>query len=173
MIYIYKFIWWCIGWKIKGDVPRNENKYIIIVAPHTSNWDFLIGVLARGIVGFDSKYLGKKSLFKPPFGWFFRMMGGYPVDRSKKTKLVDQVVDIYNKHNRFVIALAPEGTRTNVMEWKTGFYYISYKAGIPIVPVIMDHSRKLVEFFEPFWPTGDIDSDMPKLKSHYTSVGIQ
>lgn len=173
MKYIYRFIWRLIGWKIIGDVPWEEKKYIIIVAPHSSNWDFIIGVLARGVVGFDSKFLGKISLFKPPFGWFFKLMGGYPVDRSKSTNLVDQVVQIYNEHERFVIALAPEGTRKNVGEWKTGFYYIADKAKIPIVRAIMDWNTKSVEFFEPFWTTGSITTDMPEIKSIYSRKEIK
>lgn len=165
---VYRFLWWLIGWKIIGDVPWQEKKYIIIVAPHTSNLDFMIGVLARGVVGFDSKFLGKKSLFRPPFGWFFKLMGGYPVDRSKSTNLVDQVVDLYNSHDRFVIALAPEGTRKNVADWKTGFYYIAHKAKIPIVRSKMDWKTKTVEFFEPFKTTGNIEKDLPLIKEVYT-----
>ena len=168
MKYIFKFIWWMIGWKIVGDVPWHEKKYIIVVAPHTTNLDFIIGIMVRGIVGFDSKFLGKKSLFKPPFGWFFKMMGGYPVDRSKSTNLVDQVVDIYNNHERFVVALAPEGTRKEVGDWKTGFYYIADNAQIPIVRAKIDWKKKEVTFYEPLMTTGDIDSDLPKIKEVYT-----
>jgi 1-acyl-sn-glycerol-3-phosphate acyltransferase len=156
-----------MGWKIIGSVPENEKKYIIIVAPHTTNWDFIIGVLVRGIVGFHSKFLGKKSLFRPPFGWLFKLLGGYPVDRSKSTNLVDQVVDIYNHHERFVVAIAPEGTRKNVSEWKTGFYYIAHKARIPIVRAKIDWNKKQVVFFEPFYVTGNIQIDMPKIKEVY------
>lgn len=170
MKYIFKFIWWLIGWEIIGDVPENQKKYIIIVAPHSSNWDFSIGVLVRGIMGFNSKYLGKKSLFKPPIGWFFKMMGGYPVDRSKNTNLVDEVVKIYNTHDEFVIALAPEGTRKHVEQWKTGFYYIALKASIPIIRIKFDHQKKKVIFFEPFWPTGNINDDMVELKKIYQDV---
>lgn len=170
MKYIYKFVWWLIGWKIIGDVPWHEKKYIIIVAPHTRNLDFIIGVLVRGIIGFDSKFLGKKSLFKFPFGWFFRMMGGYPVDRSKSMNLVDQVVEIYNSHEKFVVAIAPEGTRKNVHEWKTGFYYIAHKAKIPIVRVKMDWNTKQVVFYDPIRTTGDINEDMPIIKEVYSEM---
>ena len=156
-----------MGWKLIGDVPHHEKKYIIIVAPHTTNLDFIIGVLVRGILGFNSKYLGKKSLFKAPFGWFFRMMGGYPVDRSRSTNLVDQVVEIFNNHEEFVIGLAPEGTRENVGEWKTGFYFIAQKANIPIVRCLFDWGNKQVVFFEPFWTTGNIERDMPRIKEVY------
>lgn len=167
MKYIYKFIWWLIGWKVVGDVPWHEKKYIIIVAPHTRNFDFIIGVLARGVVGFDSKFLGKKSLFRFPFGWFFRKMGGYPVDRSKNTNLVDQVVDIYKNHEKFVVTIAPEGTRKNVHEWKTGFYYIAHKANIPIVRVKMDWIAKEVVFYDPIRTTGNFDEDMLEIKKVY------
>jgi 1-acyl-sn-glycerol-3-phosphate acyltransferase len=119
--YIYKFIFWVLGWKIVGDVPRDQKKYIIITVPHTSNWDFIIGVMVRGIMGFKSKFLGKKSLFKAPYGWLFRWLGGYPVDRSRSRNLVDQVIDIYNQHREFVIAVAPEGTRKTWMNGKRDF----------------------------------------------------
>ena len=168
MKYIFKLIWWLMDWEIIGDVPRNEKKYIIIVAPHTSNFDFILGVLVRGIVGFNSKYLGKKSLFKVPYGWFFRMLGGYPVDRSKTNNLVDQVVDIYDNHEEFVIAIAPEGTRKKVGEWKTGFYFIADKAKIPIVRCVFDRKRKRVEFFESFWTTGNIMVDLPIIKEVFS-----
>lgn len=167
MRYILKFCFWLFGWKVIGDVPHDQKKYIIIAAPHTSNWDFIIGVTVRGIVGFNSKFLGKESLFKPPFGWFFRWLGGYPVDRSKRTKLVDQVIEIFNQHEEFVIAIAPEGTRGNVDEWRTGFYYIAHGAGIPIVRSKIDIKHKYVQFFEPFWTTGSIEEDLPKIKEAF------
>ena len=165
--YIFKVIWRLMGWKIVGDVPWHEKKYVIIVAPHSSNWDFIIGVLVRGIMGFDSKFLGKKSLFQFPLGWFFRMMGGYPVDRSKSMNLVDQVVQIYDRHERFVVALAPEGTRKNVHEWKTGFYYIAHNANIPIVRAKIDWQAKQVVWFDPIRTTGNIEKDMIKIKEVY------
>lgn len=165
MKFISNIIYYLIGWKAVGDVPRHLDKYIIIVAPHTSNWDFIIGVLTRSVVDFDSKFLGKHTLFKPPFGWIFRILGGYPVDRSKKTMLVDQVVQLYEKHQKFIVTLAPEGTRKNVSEWKTGFYYIALKANIPIVCVKMDRPNKQVVFHDPYWPSGDIIKDLPEIKA--------
>lgn len=164
---LYKFIWWLVGWKIVGDVPKDEKKYIIIAAPHASNWDFLIGISMKSIKGFDSKFLGKKALFRPPFGWFFRMMGGYPVDRSKKSKVVDQVVEIFNSHEDFIIAIAPEGTRGNVNDWKTGFYHIAKGAQVPIVRMVIDRRKKQVEIFSPFYTTGDFLTDMINIKEVY------
>jgi len=165
---ICSFFLWLVGWKVIGDVPKDYDKYLIIAAPHSSNWDFPIGLLARGYLGFKSKFLGKKSLFDGPFGWFFRMMGGYPVDRSQSTNLVDQVVDIYDSNEKFVLALAPEGTRKSVNEWKTGFYYIAVQANIPIVRSRIDRANKEVRFFPPLFPTGDIEKDMPKIKEVYS-----
>ena len=107
-------------------------------------------------------------MFKAPYGWFFRMLGGYPVDRSKTNNLVDQVVDIYDNHEEFVIAIAPEGTRKKVGEWKTGFYYIADKAKIPIVRCVFDKKRKRVEFFKLFWTTGNIMVDLPVIKEVYS-----
>lgn len=164
----FRFILSLLGWKIVGELPVHEKKYLIIVAPHTSNWDFLIGVLVRGAMGFDSKFLGKKSLFKKPYGWFFRLMGGYPVDRSKSTNLVDQVVNLYNEHERFVLSIAPEGTRQNVNEWKTGFYYIAYAARIPLVRARIDRGSKEVRFYKPFIVSGNIEKDLPKIKEVYS-----
>ena len=167
MKYIFKLIWWMMGWEIIGDVPRHEKKYIIIVAPHTSNKDFFIGILVRGILGFNSKYLGKKSLFKAPYGWFFRMTGGYPVDRSKSVNLVDQVVEIYRNHNSFVLALAPEGTRKNVDDWKTGFYYIALRAKVPITLGYLDYKEKKLGVGYFFLPSGDIEKDMKIVRAFY------
>ncbi len=162
---LVSFFWNALGWKIIGDMPNDIKKYIIIAAPHTSNWDFLIGLSVRQILGFKSQFLGKNSLFKWPFGWFFRWLGGYPVDRSKRNNLVDQVVDLINSHEEFVLALAPEGTRKNITEWKTGFYFISIRAKVPIVRTRFDIKNKQVTIFSPFWPSGDFESDMATIKS--------
>ena len=165
---ICSFILRIVGWKIHGDVPKKYKKYLIIAAPHTSSWDFLIGLMSRGYLGFNANFLGKKSLFQKPFGWFFTMMGGYPVDRSQNTNLVDQVVKIFNDKEEFVLALAPEGTRNSVNEWKTGFYYIAQSAKVPLVRVRIDHQKKEVRFYAPLFVTGNLEKDMPKIKEVYT-----
>ena len=161
-----------LGWKIVGGFP-DKPKYIIIVAPHTSNWDFLTGVFVRAIVPEikAAKYLGKKSLFKPPLGWLFKAMGGYPVDRTKSKNQVDAVVDIFDKHEEFVIAMAPEGTRSKVEKLKSGFYYIALKANIPIVMVAFDYGKKQVVVNQPeFYPTGDFESDIEQILSFYRGI---
>jgi len=167
MKFIFDLLWKLSGWEIIGNVPTTENKYIIIVAPHTSNMDFIIGVMARGIMGFKARYLGKKALFKAPHGWFFRLTGGFPVDRSKNNNVVDQMVEMFGSHDKFVFTLAPEGTRKNVKEWKTGFYYIADNAGVPIVRAVMNRRLKKLTFYEPFWTTGNIEIDLSQIKQVY------
>ncbi len=159
-----------LNWKIIGDVPRDINKYIIIVAPHTSNWDFMYGVIIRGAVGFKSNFLGKDSLFNSPFGFFFRMLGGIPVKRNFRNNMVDQVAMEARKRASFILTIAPEGTRKGVTKWKTGFYYIAVQADIPIVMCQFDFQNKEARFIEPFYPSGNIDKDMPLIQSKFIGV---
>ena len=170
MRFVYLFFFKLLGWKIEGDVPRNLTKYIIAVAPHTSNWDFLVGLAVRSIMRFKSNFLGKKELFRKPWGWLFTTLGGYPVDRSSKTNKVDQVVQVIKNSDHFVVAIAPEGTRKKVDKWKTGFYYIAMKANVPILPVAFDYGKKEVRLMPIFQPTGDIEADLKVLKSKYVGV---
>lgn len=159
MRFIFQLVFKILGWKISGDVPRHLNKYIIIVAPHTSNWDFPIGVAVRSIMRFKSNFLGKKELFDSRLGWLFKKLGGYPVDRSRSTNMVDEVVKIIEREKHFVVAITPEGTRKKVEKWKTGFYFIADKAKIPIVMAGIDYQRKTVFFAPEFYPCGDIEKD--------------
>lgn len=170
MKFLFKLIFKITGWKIIGDVPRHLTKYIIIVAPHTSNWDFPIGVAVRSIMGFKSNFLGKKELFDSAFGWMFRKLGGFPVDRSRSSQMVDEVAKIISEQDRFVIALAPEGTRKNVQRWKTGFYHIAVKAKIPIVMAGLDYSRKSVVWSAPFYPCGDLMKDAVLMDDFYKDI---
>lgn len=168
-----KFIYYkLIGWKIAGGFPKEIKKYIIIVAPHTSGLDFFVGILVRAILPEieNAKYLGKKELFKPPFGWIFKATGGYPVDRTKHTNLVDAIVDIFDNKEEFVIALAPEGTRKQVDKLKTGFYYIAKKADIPIVMVGFDYKKKEVFVHEPFNTSEDFENDMEKIMTFFRGI---
>lgn len=167
----YLFIFKMLGWKTKGQFPKELKKYIVAVAPHTSNWDFPLGVAGRSILRLNkAKYLGKSQLFKPPFGWFFRWMGGYPVDRSKSHDMVEQVADLFRSHDEFILALAPEGTRKKVEKLRTGFYYIAKSAGVPIVPVGFDYKKKEIIVAEPMLVTDSFEDDMDKLLGFYRSV---
>ncbi len=158
-----------MGWKVNKELP-DLNKCIIIVAPHTSSWDFVIGVIVRGVLAKEINYLGKKSLFKPPFGWFFRWMGGYPVDRKTSQNMVDQVAEIFLKEEVFRLALAPEGTRSRVAEWRTGFYHMAVRANVPIVSVGFDYAKKRVVIFDPFYPSGEIEKDLPQIKALFKDI---
>ncbi len=166
--WLYILLFKIFGWKIEGSFPVELKKYIVAVAPHTSNWDFPLGVMTRSILKMKHTYfLGKDSLFKPPYGWFFRWLGGYPVDRTKSNDKVQQVVDIFNKHENFIIGVAPEGTRKKVAKLRTGFYYIAKGANIPIIPVGFDFSKKRVVLGKPFYPTDNIDLDFETLRTFY------
>ena len=156
------------GWKIVGSFDKAPPKYIAIVMPHTANFDFILGVLARAQLNIkNTKYLGKSQLFRPPFGFLFRWLGGYPVDRSKDNNLVDAVVRIFNEHNEFGVAIAPEGTRSKVKRLKTGFYHIARKARVAIIPVAFDYAHKEIVIGEPFSPTDNMSSDFNYLLSFY------
>lgn len=168
------------GWKIIGSFDNAPPKFIVIVMPHTANFDFILGVLARAQLNIrNSKYLGKSQLFRPPFGFIFRWLGGYPVDRSRDNNLVDAVVRIFNEKSEFAIALAPEGTRSKVDRLKTGFYQIAKKANIPIIPVAFDYSTRTIIIGDEFWPTDNIKEDFRYLinyfaqyKGKYPELGI-
>ncbi|MBX2900796.1 MAG: lysophospholipid acyltransferase family protein [Cyclobacteriaceae bacterium] len=168
---LYVLIFKCLGWKIEGSFPATLKKYLVAVAPHTSNWDFVVGVMARSILRMQrTKFLGKDSLFKAPYGWFFRWLGGHPVDRTHKHDLVRQVVEIFNNHEEFVLALAPEGTRKKVTKLRTGFYYIALGAGVPIIPCGFDFARKRIVIGTPFLPTGNADRDLQHLIKFYSAI---
>lgn len=168
---IYEWIFFrLMGWKIFGEMNPNIKKSVMIVVPHTSWHDFYIGLFARGIINLEMNYVAKKELFGFPFGTYFRWMGGAPLDRSGGKNIVESIVSIFNSREVFRLAIAPEGTRKKVAEWKTGFYYIALKAGVPIIPVAFDYSKKQVVLNAPFYPTGNIEADFEILKSFYKGV---
>ena len=159
-----------LGWKISGTIPSEIKKAVVIVVPHTSWHDFYVGALTRRIIGVEINYVAKKELFKWPFGWYFRWMGGAPLDRTSAQNKVEAIVEIFNDKDEFRLALAPEGTRKKVDSWKTGFYYIAVAANVPIIAVAFDYKTKTVTINPPFYPTGDIETDMPRLKAFYRGV---
>lgn len=160
MRFLYQLVFLrLLGWKIIGSPPKELRKYLIVVAPHSSNWDFLIGLASRSIQRFPSNFLGKSELFRPPYGWIFRKLGGYPVERSRSEHLVDQIVEIAKREKEFVVAIAPEGTRGTVDKWKTGFYHIAMGAGIPIVLAGVDYKKRTLTWSSPLHPCGDLEKD--------------
>lgn len=165
-----KWILRLFGWQIGGEIPLTLKKYVIAVAPHTNWKDFFLGLVVRAALGRKIFYLGKKELFDSPFGWFFRMTGGKPVDRKLKSGLVQQVVQLFNTHDEFAIAVAPEGTRKKVSDFKTGFYFIAKEAGVPIIPCLFDYEYKVVRFLPPFYPGDDVEKDLNTLWGFYIGV---
>lgn len=145
-------------------------KVLIAVVPHTSNWDFPIGIMIRPILGLDIKFLAKGSLFKPPFGKLFRALGGYPVDRRGNVKFVDAVVKLLDEHDEMLICISPEGTRKKVDRLKSGFYWIAVGAKIPIMLCKFDWENKLVGFSEAFMPSGDYNEDLKILEAYFKGV---
>ncbi len=156
-----------LGWKIKGNFTPKIKKAVVIVAPHTSWFDFIIGLFVRKVSGIEINYVGKKELFKPPFGWYFRWVGGTPLDRTSGQKKVAAIAQIFQQKETFRLAMAPEGTRKKVPVWKTGFYYIAKQAGVPIIPVIFNYKTKTVTIEKPFYVTGEVDYDIKKIKKLY------
>ena len=157
------------GWRLEGDVPSLD-KCVIIGAPHTSNWDFFFGMLYKLFYGLNIHFLMKEELFRFPFGWFFKAVGGIPVNRSRKNNLVDTLYKKFTQRENFFLALTPEGTRHRVKVWKRGFYYIARKANVPIVLGYMDYGRKIVGVGPVFYPGGDIEEDMRKIKEFYMTI---
>ena len=168
---IYKWIFFrLMGWSIVGTIDKNIKKCVMIVVPHTSWNDFFIGLFARGIIGLEIHWVGKKELFRFPVSYYFRWMGGEPLDRSGGRNNVDSIVAIFQRRETFRMAIAPEGTRKKVTEWKTGFYYIAIKAGIPIIPVAFDYGKKEVNIGTPFYPTAHNEEDFKALEKHFIGV---
>ena len=159
-----------LGWKISGDFSPEIKKAVIIVVPHTSWHDFYVGVFVRRISGVQINFVAKKELFKWPFGWYFRWMGGASLDRTSGQNKVDAIAEIFNSKKEFRLALAPEGTRKKVTDWKTGDYYIALAANVPIIPVSFDYKTKTVTINKPFYPTGDIETDTVRLRTYYEGV---
>ena len=164
-----RIIMWLLGWRVEGKLP-DQPKYVLIGAPHTSNWDFVLFLGLIFHLRANVHFMGKAELFRFPIGWFFRYCGGVPVDRKKSTGLVDQMVKVYNESEKFILTIAPEGTRHHVTEWKRGFYHIAKGAGIPIVMAVVDGKHKEVRIGQVFQPTDDIEADMRAIQGYFSGV---
>lgn len=168
---ISKFIFTKIlGWKITGSFPENLKKYVVIGAPHTSWKDFPVAIFARNTTGVPINYIAKASLFKPPFGFIFRKLGGTPVNRTKSTNLVDAIVAIFDAKEEFRLALSPEGTRQRTEKWKTGFYYIAKGANVPIVMFAFDFKNKEIKVAPPYHLTDSIEKDFEHFLEFYKDI---
>lgn len=159
-----------LGWRIDLRLPA-ESKFVLIVAPHTSNWDFILGILTGWAIGIPRpRWVGKDSLFKPPFGWIFYAWGGIPVDRSRSSNFVEQVAARFGDEEVFLLGLAPEGTRRRTGYWRTGFYYIALRAQVPIVMGYLDYATKTVGTGPVLHPTGDIHADFETIRAFYSTI---
>jgi 1-acyl-sn-glycerol-3-phosphate acyltransferase len=155
-----------LGWRVDGGFP-DRPKLVIIVAPHTSNWDFVVGFMAYLALEIDATWFGKHTLFWWPLGPVLRHFGGIPVLRSRSMNVVELYVREFARRERMVLALAPEGTRRRVATWRSGFYHIARQAGVPILPVAFDWSARRVRFFPTLEPTGDEETEIAALRSLY------
>jgi 1-acyl-sn-glycerol-3-phosphate acyltransferase len=167
--YLARILMRLAGWRIDGNLP-DLPKFVLIGAPHTSNWDFLLFLGVIFSLRANVRFMGKAELFRFPIGWFFRYCGGVPVDRKKSTGLVEQMVKACNEAEKFILVIAPEGTRHQVTEWKRGFYHIAKSAGIPIVMGIVDGKHKTVHLGQVFQPTGDMEADLKAIQSVFEGV---
>ena len=157
------------GWTLIDSAPK-EKKCVICVAPHTSNWDFIIGKLYYSAVGRKASFFMKKEWFFFPLGYFFKAIGGVPIDRSKKNSITDQLAERFNRLKEFHLAITPEGTRKPNAEWKKGLYYIAQKASVPIQLAYIDYTKKVVGIATNFHITGDVETDIQKIKMFYKDI---
>ena len=161
-----------LGWKITGERPE-INKYVMIAAPHSSNWDFFCGLLMNLYFKNEVYWMGKKQIFRMPFGGIMKWFGGIPVDRSKTNNLVQSVVEEFSKAESLIVVVPPEGSRSKVHEWKTGFYYIASGAQVPILLGFLDYRKKTGGYGPLFFTTGDIEKDMVKIKEFYKDISAK
>jgi len=170
-----KFSKWVLkttGWKTVVTVEEPP-KSVVCVAPHTSNWDFIMGELYYWSLGRNASFLMKKSWFFFPLGNLLRNMGGVPVNRSKRTSVTEQMAEEFGKRDTFHLAVTPEGTRSLVKKWKMGFYHIAVNAGVPIELAYFDYAKKELGITSVFYPTGDEKADLVKIQAYYKNVSAK
>jgi 1-acyl-sn-glycerol-3-phosphate acyltransferase len=157
------------GWTAYGQVPE-PRRFVIIAAPHTSNWDFVYYIGLTQELGINAQFMAKKSLFRWPFRNFMLDMGGVPVDRQKGGNYVQAMIQEFAERDELMLTIAPEGTRDSVQQWKSGFYHIAMGAKVPLVVGMMDYGNKTGGLGPAIWPTGDYEADMVKLSEIYAKV---
>jgi len=158
-----------LGWKKAGRLP-DEKKFVVIVAPHTSAWDVFYGAILAFAFRLDPCFIAKKELFRMPFGLLMKWMGGIPVDRGSKSRTVEQMTDLFNKNEKFILAIAPEGTRHKAKGWKSGFYHIAENAHVPVQLAFLDYSTKTGGAGPLIYPSNDLERDMEKIGAFYGTV---
>ncbi len=158
-----------IGWRKAGVLPA-EPKYVMIAAPHTSNWDLPVMLMLAFVLRARVFWMGKDALFRRPFGTLFRWLGGIPVDRSKSNNAVEQAIQNFRDRESFALVVAPEGTRERAAHWKTGFYHIARGAGVPIVLGFLDYRSKVGGIGPVITPSGSIEADMDTIRQFYADL---
>lgn len=154
-----------VRWRLHGEPP--PAKCVIIGAPHTSNWDFPMALLTLWSLSIPAKWVGKHTLFRRPFGWVMRGLGGISLDRDRTRDFVSQVVDWFEREPELALVIAPEGTRSKTEHWKSGFYWIAHGAGVPIILGYVDYGRRELGLGEQILPTGDIEADFVRIRAFY------
>ena len=157
------------GWRVEAKLP-DARKYIVIGAPHTSNWDLPLTLLVRNAIGLKLHWIAKDTAFRWPLGGLMKGLGGIPVNRRSRNNFVDQIVELFQKHADLIIAIAPEGTRSMVGYWRSGFYHMAVGAGVPIAMGFLDYGRKVGGIGPSFYPTGDIQADFIAIREFYAGI---
>ncbi len=155
-----------IGWRVDMRLPE-QSRYVIIGYPHTSNWDFVLGMLARWSMNLPLNWVAKHSIFWGPFGYLLVRMGGVPLDRAHSHGFLDHMVELFEQREQFIIGIMPEGTRSRVSRWKTGFYYIAHRAQVPIALGYLDYPNKVIGVGKVIETSGDIQEDMQIIREFY------
>ncbi len=161
-----KIILKLIGWHVEATLPE-EKKFVLIGAPHTTNWDLVIGLLCFWSVSVHPTWVAKKQIFIGPLNYFFRALGGIPVDRSINAGFIEQIAHQFDSREKMIFGLTPEGTRSKTEYWKTGFYYIALKANVPVCLAYVDYPSRTFGLGEMLYPSGDIDKDFEIIKTFY------
>ena len=154
------------GWTLDRTNPPVTN-CVVIAAPHTSNWDFILMLLFAGAFGLKVSWMGKSNLFIKPFGYFLRLIGGISINRRKKNQIVDHMISLFRQRENFLLVVPVEGTRARVNFWKSGFYHIAKGANVPILPTFLDYGNKRGGFGVPIITTNNLLSDMQKIRDFY------
>lgn len=157
------------GWTLNVDLDETT-KFVAIAAPHTSNWDFPLTILAARAANSKISWMGKHSMFRPPYGWFFRKIGGIPIHRDGGKNHIEQMADLFNRSDHLILSLTPEGTRGKTDHWKTGFHSIARAANVPVVMVKLDYGKKQIGIGGMFHPGDDIESDFELIREYYKDI---
>jgi len=161
-----RLFFWLTGWELDGGTPEPK-KFVMIAAPHTSNWDLPYMLATAILADVDLSFMIKHSVFIGPLGWFLKRMGGIPIVRHEKRSMVQQMVDRFNACEALALSVPPEGTRKRMPHWKSGFYRIALEAKVPLMLGYLDYGRRRGSFGKPLWLTGDVKKDMDEIRAWY------